>query len=122
MIKNCSGSAFESAIRIPGSCRANISSTSPIQVPNAPLSLDDSDRNGKKKGESPGRVDLGKRKTKRQAATKAAKKVQIVVARFSLTYVLLFECGTVSQKLRGTLCCYAYFDSSRRRVSLVRGL
>jgi hypothetical protein len=34
------------------------------------------ERNGKKKGESPGRVDLGKRKTKRHAATKAAKKVQ----------------------------------------------
>jgi hypothetical protein len=33
------------------------------------------ERNGKKKGESPGRVDLGKRKTKRHAATKAAKKV-----------------------------------------------
>jgi hypothetical protein len=37
-----------------------------------------SERNGKKKGESPGRVDLGKRKTKRHAATKAAKKVQKV--------------------------------------------
>jgi hypothetical protein len=36
------------------------------------------ERNGKKKGESPGRVDLGKRKTKRHAATKAAKKVGTV--------------------------------------------